>query len=163
MTEAVAWRTPEELVRLGFERGRLVLMNEAHSGLRRCMRTRVIGRQVLPAAHAAGVRHLAMEALYSVYAEEANRARQVPDGLGYLAQPEMRSLIQAALDLGWTLWPYEAESWRWLAEKYGNSGPIDAATRLAHEAELHSLEYTNWREAEQARNLVKILAELPAE
>ena len=38
-------------------------MNEAHSGLARCLRTRELGRELLPIAHARGVRHLAMEAL----------------------------------------------------------------------------------------------------
>jgi hypothetical protein len=41
---------------------RLVLMNEAHSGFARCVRTRELGRELLPVAHAGGVRHLVMEA-----------------------------------------------------------------------------------------------------
>lgn len=28
---------------------------------------------------------------------------------GYLAQPDTRRLIRAALELGWSLWAYEAE------------------------------------------------------
>src|SRR5690349_8363322 len=101
MDNNIVWRTPEELVTVGFARSRLVLMNEAHNGARRCVRTRMIGRRCLPAAHAAGVRHLAMEALYPPYAEACNRTRTVPaDGGGYLGQPDMQALIQAALDLG---------------------------------------------------------------
>jgi hypothetical protein len=57
------WRTPEQLVALGIRRSRVVMMNEAHDGLRRCVRTRRVGQRVLPAAHDAGVRYLAMEAL----------------------------------------------------------------------------------------------------
>ncbi len=87
------------------------MMNEAHDGLRRCVRTREVGRRVIPAAHRAGVRHLAMEALSSSFADEANRTRVVPraETDGYLSQPEMRDLIKAALDCGWTLLPYEAD------------------------------------------------------
>jgi hypothetical protein len=36
-------------------------MNEAHSGRRRCVRTREVGRRVLPIAHRLGIRHIAME------------------------------------------------------------------------------------------------------
>jgi hypothetical protein len=60
---AAAWRTPQELVEEGFRRSRVVMLNEAHDGLTRCVRTRQLGRQILPSAHAMGVRHLAMEAL----------------------------------------------------------------------------------------------------
>jgi hypothetical protein len=85
-------RTPEELLAIGFSRSRVVMMNEAHNGMKRCVRTREVGRRLLPAAHAAGVRHLAMEALYGPY----------------LAQPDMQRLIEAAEELGWRLIPYEA-------------------------------------------------------
>lgn len=87
-------RTPEELLAIGFGRSRVVMMNEAHNGMQRCVRTRVIGRRLLPAAHESGVRHLAMEALYGPY----------------LAQPDMRRLTDGADELGWTLIPYEVSS-----------------------------------------------------
>lgn len=87
-------RTPEELLAIGFSRSRVVMMNEAHSGMQRCVRTREIGLRLLPAAHAAGVRHMAMEALYGPY----------------LAQPEMQRLIEGAEELGWRLIPYEVKS-----------------------------------------------------
>ena len=104
------WRRPEELVEAGFERSRVVMMNEAHNGLRRSIRTREIGRRIIPTAHDAGVRHLAMEALTPALAEAGNRARAVLErASGYLAQPEMRRLIQAALDGGWSLIAYEAD------------------------------------------------------
>jgi erythromycin esterase-like protein len=136
------WRSPDELVELGFTRSRVVMMNELHDGLRRCVRTREIGRRILPAAHAAGVRHLAMEALYREFAAEANASRAVPSCPGgYLAQPDMRELIAAALELGWTLIAYEAQL-------EGSTDPGD-------------WERINRREEEQARNLVAALAEVP--
>jgi hypothetical protein len=80
------------------------MLNEAHDGLTRCVRTRQLGRQVLPSAHAMDVRHLAMEALQPGDAEAADTSRRPPDAAGgYLAQPDMAELIQAALALVRTL------------------------------------------------------------
>jgi hypothetical protein len=144
---AAAWRTPQELVQEGFRRSRVVMLNEAHDGLTRCIRTRRVGRQILPSAHAMGVRHLAMEALQPGDAEAVNTSRRPPDAAsGYLAQPDMGELIQAALELGWTLWRYEAD--------------IDHAPAALVEQGLLSQAFTNWREAEQARNLAGVLAGL---
>ena len=136
------WRSPEELVEIGFARSRVVMMNELHNGLKRSVRTRVLGKRVLPVAHAAGVRHLAMEALTPEFAKEANGSRAVPshEPIGYLGQPDMRELIAAALKLGWTLAPYEA----------------DFDLKPPEFANL-SMEETNWREEQQARNLVAAL------
>ncbi|HZY08455.1 MAG TPA: hypothetical protein VFE69_11945, partial [Ilumatobacteraceae bacterium] len=77
------------------------MMNEAHNGMARCPRTRRVGSEVLPAAHAAGCRHLAMEAIYN---EDAGPIFLTgpPQEVGYLAQPEMRELVDGALNLGWT-------------------------------------------------------------
>jgi hypothetical protein len=44
---------------------------------------------------------------------------------GYLAQPDMRKLMTAALELGWTLWAYEAEP---LLVWCGNSHAYKEAT-----------------------------------
>jgi hypothetical protein len=146
---AAAWRTPQQLVQEGFRRSRVVMLNEAHDGLTRCVRTRQLGRQLLPSAHAMGVRHLAMEALQPGDAEAANATRR-PSHVagGYLAQPDMRDLIQAALELGWTMWRYEAD--------------IDHAPAALVEQGLPSQAFTNWREAEQAHNLAEVLAGLTA-
>src|SRR5512138_3435793 len=117
--EKQVWRSPEEIVEIAFQRAPIVMMNEAHDGWRRCIRTRQIGKRILPVAHQAGVRHLAMEALYiPSMAEQWNVTRHVSkDVTGYPSQPEMREFIQAALDLGWTLISYEADAIQWLATK----------------------------------------------
>lgn len=161
------WRTPEEIVEIAFQRSSVVMMNEAHAGEKRCIRTRQIGQRILPTAHQAGCRHLAMEALYPLFSEECNSSRRVASHAGsYLSQPEMRAFIQAALDLGWTLIPYEADSFKWLSERHG----IDLSNSDEHErfrqhqkyqAEFLSMEFTNWREEQQARNLITALQSLP--
>lgn len=130
-------RTPEELLGIGFDRSRIVMMNEAHNGLKRCVRTREIGRRLLPVAHAAGVRHLAMEALPQGVDARPNWTRALAqfEG-GYVAQPEMRRLIERAEELGWTLFPYETRRY-----------PVE----------------TNVREEDQARNIVEVLSTMPPE
>jgi hypothetical protein len=60
----------------------------------------------------------------------------------------MRRLIGAALDLGWSLWPYEA---------------VFEAAAEADPARLLTIEFTNWREREQAANLSRLVAAPPAE
>jgi hypothetical protein len=60
----------------------------------------------------------------------------------------MRELIQAALELGWTLWRYEAD--------------FDQAPSALVEQGLMSQAFANWREVEQARNLAAVLAGLAA-
>ncbi len=142
--EAIPWRTPEELVQHGFRSSRVVMLNEAHSGLKRCIRTREIGVRAVRVAHDNGVRHLAMEALYPyTIADQSNGTRVAPVvGGGYLAQQEMRHLIQTALDLGWTLVPYEAEVQR-------------------QPQRLSDAERINWREREQALQLAAALDRLP--
>jgi hypothetical protein len=77
MSEAfsIRWRAPEELVQIGFSRSRVVMMNEAHNGWLRCVRTRTLGTRALPVPHAAGVRHLAMEALFD---PDRSRPRTTP-------------------------------------------------------------------------------------
>ena len=82
-----------------------------------------------------------LSALTPSFAEEANLTRKLPEensNSGYLNQPEMRELMQLALDLGWTLIAYEADTK--LEPKFKSS-----------------LEETNWREKKQAENLHHIL------
>jgi hypothetical protein len=137
-------RTPEELLEVGLGRSRVVMANEAHNGMLRCVRTREVGRRLLPVAHRLGVRHLAMEALWDrELTARANRERTLPESDGYLGQPEMRRFVQDALDLGLTLVPYEAE--------------LDGAP----DTDPMSAEMTSWREREQARNLAAALPEGP--
>jgi hypothetical protein len=141
------WRSPEELLEIGLRRSRVVMMNEAHDGLTRCVRTRRLGARLLPVAHRGGVRWFAMEALNPAFADEANETRRVPDAAcGYLAQPDMRALIAAALALGWQLVAYEAD----FAQK---------PSALHH----LSVEEANWREDQQARNLRAALEKIPDE
>jgi hypothetical protein len=99
---------------------------------------------MIRAAHEAGVRRLAMEALPWPSPDTPGPIRSIPEIGGYLGQPDMRRLIQAALDLGWTLWAYEAVS------------------RAAAPAP-RSMERTNWREREQAGNLCRLVAAAPGE
>jgi hypothetical protein len=68
-------------------------------------------------------------------------------GSGCLGQPDMRRLISVALELGWSLGAYEA-----VREAAPDTDP---AKRL-------TMEYTNWREREQASNLCRLTAADPA-
>lgn len=141
--EARPWRTVEELIEIGYQRSRVVMMNECHAEWFRCIRTRRLGQRILPTAYQLGVRHLAMEALYPSVVEEANRTRHLPaDAWGYLQQPEMRAFIQTALDLGWTLIVYEAD--------FEQEPPG-----------LSQRQRDNWREEQQASHLIEALAALP--
>lgn len=135
------WRSVEDLTRIGFARSSVVMVNEAHSGPLRCPRTRQVGLQVLDAAHETGVHRFAMEALQDAFAAEANESRNVPAvTAGYLAQPEMRALIQRALDLEWTLLPYEA----------------DVFALQSCGFDRNDIRRVNRREAEQADNLARL-------
>jgi hypothetical protein len=147
------WTSVEELTGRAFSRSQVVMANEAHSGLARCVRTREVGQRMVRAAHQAGVRRLAMEALSWPAVGVAGPIRQVPDLTdGYLGQPDMRALIGTAVELGWTLWAYEAV-FEWTAD-----ADTDADTN-PHE----STEFTNWREQQQAGNLAELVAAEPGE
>jgi len=142
------WCSVEELTRWGFGHAQVVMANEAHNGLERCIRTRDVGVRMIRAAHTAGVRRLAMEALPWPDDGSPGPIRSLPSGWGgYLAQPDMRKLITTALELGWSLWAYEA----------------DQAIKRANRTELLSLEFANQRDREQARNLCQVLATAPKE
>jgi len=143
------WRPVEDLVRWGFAHAPVVMANEAHNGLARCVRTREVGVRMIRAAHEAGVRRLAMEALHWPARDVPGPITAIPDDEGgYLAQPEMRRLIGTALDLGWTLWAYEA---------------VIEITPDTDRDHLRSMEFTNWREREQAANLGHLLDAAPGE
>jgi hypothetical protein len=143
------WCSVEELVRWGFRHAPVVMANEAHNGLARCIRTRETGIRMIRAAHGAGVRRLAMEALPWPARDVPGPIRAVPAQAGdYLAQPDMRRLIAAALELGWSLWAYEA-----VFEVTADTGP----------AKFRNMEFTNWREREQAANLCRLATAATAE
>jgi hypothetical protein len=138
------WHPVEDVIQWGFTQAPVVMANEAHDGWARCVRTREVGVRMIRAAHEAGARRLAMEALPWPVPDTPGPIRAIPEIGGYLAQPDMRRLIQAALDLGWSLWAYEAV--------------FDAAAPARG-----TMERTNWREREQARNLCRVVAAAPAE
>ena len=143
------WCSVEELVQYGFARAPVVMANEAHNGLTRCIRTREVGVRMIRAAHEAGVRRLAMEALAWPAADVPGPIREIPAaGGGYLGQADMRRLIAAALELGWSLWAYEA---------------VFTMTADTDPAEFRTMEFTNWREREQAANLGRLLDAAPGE
>jgi hypothetical protein len=141
------WLTVEELADVAFGSAPVVMANEAHDGMRRCVRTRRVGVRLVRAAHALGVRDLAMEALPAPRPREPVAwTEQPPVEGGYLAQPDMRELTGTALGLGWRLWSYEA----W-------TDPV----LLAAPEQLLTQEHTNWREREQALNLAELAARTP--
>lgn len=143
------WCSVEELVQCGFARARVVMANEAHDGLKRCTRTRDVGVRVIRAAHEAGVRRLAMEALPWPARDTPGPILDMPPaGDGYLGQPDMRRLIAAALELGWSLWAYEA--------KFTMTSDTD-------QGQFRTMEFTNWREREQAATLCQLTTAAPAE
>ena len=82
------------------------MVNEGHDDLRRCTRTRDIGVRMIAPAHAAGVRHLAVEALTPDLAAAANRERRLGPGSGYMAQSDLRALMMTALEHDWSLTAY---------------------------------------------------------
>ena len=133
--ETIDWKTPEELLEEGFDRSRVVMVNEAHDGMLRCVRTREVGLRLVPIAHRCGVRVLAMEAF-------GCPGLNFPRDRGYLAQPEMAKFVTEAEALGWSLFGYEADS---------RAAPDDIRT------DTMSMAYTRWREREQARNLLSII------
>ena len=49
------WCSVEDLVRWAFAHAPVVMANEAHSGLARCVRTREVGVRIIQAAHEAGI------------------------------------------------------------------------------------------------------------
>jgi hypothetical protein len=120
------WCSVEDLVRWAFAHAPVVMANEAHNGLARCVRTREVG-----------VRRIQGPILAIP-----------PDREGYLTQPDVQRLIGAALDLGWTLWAYEA---------------VIEVTPDTDQEHLRSMEFTNWREREQAANLGRLLDAAPGE
>jgi hypothetical protein len=120
------WCSVEDLVRWAFAHAPVVMANEAHNGLARCVRTREVG-----------VRRIQGPILAIP-----------PDREGYLTQPDVQRLIGAALDLGWTLWAYEA---------------VIEVTPDTDQEHLRSMEFSNWREREQAANLGRLLDAAPGE
>ena len=131
--DEITWLDPEELVREGFRRSRVVMMNEAHSAMKRSVRTRRIGRRILPVARRAGARLLAVEMLGPPDAARTG---------GVLDQPDLAELLQSAQDLGMRVSGYDVDD---------ASMPIRLRTRVK------SPTFTNWRDGKQAQNLATLL------
>lgn len=152
---SMPWHSIEAIVTIGFQRSRIVMMNEAHHGDLRCIRTRMIGQHAIRSAHEAGVRHLATEAISPrepALLDEINRTKRLPQQdiqrVGYyFKQPDMQALVQTALDLDWTLIPYEVD----MTQK-----PAD----IAHKDNMDDA-VANWREEQQARKLIAAVQQLP--
>jgi hypothetical protein len=137
-TSEVDWLTPEQLCREGFRRSRVVMVNEAQSGGRRCVRNRRIGRRLLPVAWAGGARLFAVEAL--------GPPGGPPPAPEVLEQPDMAELLATARELGFRLDGYDAD---------GKAIPIKLRTKA------RSPMFSNWRDGVQANNLARLLKDLP--
>jgi len=128
-----------QVVRAGFEQSSIVMVNEAHEGMLRCVRTREVGVNVILAAHQSECRSLAVEALQPGDAAFLNKSRGVPADYGgsrsYLSQPDMQRLLQTALDLKWTLIEYEADADKVMpmTEKYGQIAGMNERDRMQAE------------------------------
>ena len=96
------WLTIEELAQVAFGTQPVVMVNEVHDGMRRCIRTRRVGVRLVRAAHELGVRDLAMEALPAPVPGAPESWIELPpvEG-GYFVQPDMRELARTALGRGW--------------------------------------------------------------
>lgn len=135
--DEVEWLTPEQLVRTAFRASRVVMMNEASSGLRRCVRTRRIGVRVMPMAAASGARLLALEAMVQPGGRQT-------DG-GVLAQPDMQELLAEARRQGLRVAGYDVDP---------NAVPVRLRTKVKTPA------YSNWQDGRQAANLAALFDEL---
>lgn len=135
----------EELIVWGFAHAPVVMADEAHNGLARCIRTKEMGVRMIRAAHEARGAAAGHGALPWPAPDTPGAITAIPPVPGgYLAQPDMRRLITATLELGWRLWAYEAEP--------------AAGTG---QAEMRTMEFANWREHEQAQNLSHLRAAPP--
>jgi hypothetical protein len=110
------WRPVEDIVRWGFGQAPVVMANEFHSGWARCVRTRVIGARMIRAAHEAGVRRLAMEALHWPARDVPGPITALPDDdVGYLGR-----LLESAPGEPMLVWCGNSH-----ASKHGPSGCDD--------------------------------------
>lgn len=138
-TSEIAWMSAEEVLAYAFQRSRVVMMNEASSGLKRNVRTRRTGQRVLPVAWAGGARLLAVEAM-----GPPGGKPPLPD---VLEQPDMAELLGTARRLGFRLSGYDAD---------GDKIPLRLRTKTKSPA------FSNWRDDQQAANLATLLQDLPA-
>lgn len=133
----VDWMSAEELIQQGFERSRVVMINEASSGLVRNSRARRTGTRILPLAWAGGARMLAVEPM-----GPPGGSPPVP---AVLEQPDMAELLAAARRLGFQLSGYDAD---------GGHIPLQLRTKTKSPA------FSNWRDDQQATHLTNLLRQL---
>lgn len=136
--DEVPWMSPEEIVREGFRRSRVVMMNEARSGLKRSERTRRIGARIMFMARTCGATLLAVEAL--------GPPGSTPAADGVLAQPDMVAMLDEARLQGFQLDGFDVDA---------------AKIPLKLRTKTKSTAYTNWRDGQMAANLATLLAALP--
>lgn len=153
MEETAELVSTETIAREAAQASRVVMMNEAHDGMLRSVRTREVGLQLLPVFHEAGVRVLALEALPEEVAVELNKRKAFSekDYGGYLDQPDLRLLVNKALELGWAVEGYDV-SVKDEEIRYGEEYWLKEGGR-----ELSLLfENVQWRETVQAQKLAKL-------
>lgn len=133
----------EELLHYAAVQSPIVIVNEAHDGEWASASTRRLGKDMLTTLDSLGFKVLAMEALNRNEAEWANSQRTLPptDPRNYTAAAEMRSLMQKALDLGWSLEAYDMT--------VREAGQMMDAPEGAN----RTFAYTQRREAREAQNL----------
>lgn len=154
------WMTANQIIRIGFDQSNVVMMNEAHNHMLRCIRTRLVGRDVLLSAHEAGVRYLAMEAL-SRSDMLMNQTRTAASSRNEIfSQIEMKEMVQTALNLGWELITYDADTRDYLLAK-----SLDPDYKNYHPEEWERIVCTNdfwkWREVTAAQALADQAMALP--
>ena len=138
--------TIEDLMTSAAAHSPILIVNEAHDGSAVCTRTRRVGKELLPVLDGLGFKVLAMEALNDGYALFANCHRTLPtndDPRNYTAAPDLRAMMQTALDLGWNLAAYDisVKEAGWM---------IDRTPQ-----QYQSFEYTQLREIVEGLNLTR--------
>lgn len=151
---------PDQLIKIGFKQSNVVMMNEAHNHMLRCIRTRLVGRDVLLSAHEVGVRFLAMEAL-SIPDMLMNQTRTIESSQNEIfVQIEMKEMVQTALNLGWTLITYDADTRDYLLTK-GLASGYETYASEEWERIVCTNDFWKWRELSAAQTLAAKFMALP--
>ncbi|MGB7342123.1 MAG: hypothetical protein WBC91_24720 [Phototrophicaceae bacterium] len=153
------WLSPQAIIKIGFEQCRVVMMNEAHHYMQRCIRTREVGKRILQIAHQSGVRYLAMEALTPADLIINQTRRITSSDNEFFNQAEMRDFVQTALNLGWTLIAYDVDT-----RDYLHSKRLQLDYKAYTTEEWNDIVCTNefwqWRESSSAQTLTEQFMQL---